>query len=114
MDILKLSQSEIKSEDIINYGWKQARQKLAESGYEVTTVATYTTLMNRFAVYEGDFVFNLKEKTKTVKKTLQDKTSNSNLDKTNNVSKLKEETKKTSIPQNTRTTNSRNTSKRKK
>jgi hypothetical protein len=54
---VKLTKSEIKSESTVNYGWRSAKEKLKQEGYNLGKMLEYTTLMNKFAVYEGDFIF---------------------------------------------------------
>lgn len=59
---VKLTKDEIKSENNVNYGWRSAKEKLEKEGYSLGKMLEYTTLMNKFAVYEGDFVFSLNPK----------------------------------------------------
>ena len=110
---VKLTKSEIKSESTVNYGWRSAREKLEQEGYKLGKMLEYTTLMNKFAVYEGDFVFAVEpvlaetvtSKIKVVKPpTLK-------VDKNETVPTLKEEVKS---PPRPTTKSTRRTSRKKK
>ena len=110
---VKLTKSEIKSESTVNYGWRSAKEKLEQEGYKLGKMLEYTTLMNKFAVYEGDFVFAVEpvlaetvtSKIKVVKPpTLK-------VDKNETVPTLKEEVKS---PPRPTTKSTRRTSRKKK
>ena len=90
---VKLSQSEIKSEDNVNYGWRKAKEKLKQEGYSLGKMIEYTTLMNKFSVYEGNFIFVFEPVKVTKQKTtpIEIKTVEANLDKVETVPTLKEE-----------------------
>jgi hypothetical protein len=90
---VKLSQSEIKNEDTVNYGWRKAKEKLKQEGYDLGRMIEYTTLMNKFSVYEGDFIFVFEPVKVTKQKTvpIEIKTVEVNLDKVETVPTLKEE-----------------------
>tara|TARA_Y100000593_G_C4287140_1_gene326142 strand:+ start:1102 stop:1467 length:366 start_codon:yes stop_codon:yes gene_type:complete len=88
---VRMTKGEIKSSATVNYGWRSAKEKLEQEGYNLGKMLEYTTLMNKFSVYEGDFIFTLKtpvEKPKTDSKI--------KIDKTKNVPTLKEEVKSSS------------------
>jgi hypothetical protein len=95
---VKLTQAEIKNKENVAYGWKQAREKLTKAGYNTKKVLEYTTLMNRFAVYEGDFIFSLEENVQIKQKAtpkLNNKTTA--VDKSKDVSTFEKETKTVNV-----------------
>ena len=110
---VKLTKSEIKSESTVNYGWRSAREKLEQEGYKLGKMLEYTTLMNKFAVYEGDFVFAvepvLAETVTSEIKVVKPPTLK--VDKNETVPTLKEEVKS---PPRPTTKSTRRTSRKKK
>ena len=110
---VKLTKREIKSESTVNYGWRSAKEKLEQEGYKLGKMLEYTTLMNKFAVYEGDFVFAvepvLAETVTSEIKVVKPPTLK--VDKNETVPTLKEEVKS---PPRPTTKSTRRTSRKKK
>ena len=110
---VKLTKSEIKSESTVNYGWRSAKEKLEQEGYNLGKMLEYTTLMNKFSVYEGDFIFALRSASNTnvspAPKTAPAPTLK--VDKKETVPTLKEEVKS---PPRPTTKSTRRTSRKKK